>query len=180
MPSSRHTSKLNNVIFVLHLLHNLVSISKFTHDNFCSFEFEAFGFSVKDQKTRHVLLRCNSNEDLCIFPDTTCTSWATSTMLAMIATSTAELWHERLGHPIHDTMSVLQHLYFVKLNKIRRTSVCHACQLGKHVRLPFSSSNSASSTACDLIYYDLWASPIISASGFGYYLAIFDDYSHFL
>jgi hypothetical protein len=101
-------------------------------------------------------------------------------MLAMIATSTAELWHERLGHPIHDTMSVLQHLYFVKLNKIRRTSVCHACQLGKHVRLPFSSSNSASSTACDLIYYDLWASPIISASGFGYYLAIFDDYSHFL
>jgi hypothetical protein len=57
--------------------------------------------------------------------------------------------------------------------------VCHACQLGKHVRLPFCSSTSASSAKFDLIHCDLWTTPIISTSGFRYYLVIVDDYSHF-
>jgi hypothetical protein len=49
-------------------MHNLLSIRKFTRDNFCSIEFDAFGFSVKDLKTRRVILRCNSEGDLYTFP----------------------------------------------------------------------------------------------------------------
>ncbi|GJS79569.1 ribonuclease H-like domain-containing protein [Tanacetum coccineum] len=37
---------------------------QFTRDNNCTIEFEAFGFSVKDYLTRHILLRCDSSGDL--------------------------------------------------------------------------------------------------------------------
>nr|GEV25973.1 ribonuclease H-like domain-containing protein [Tanacetum cinerariifolium] len=36
----------------------------FTRDNNCTIEFEAFGFSVKDYLSRHILLRCDSSGDL--------------------------------------------------------------------------------------------------------------------
>jgi histone deacetylase 1/2 len=47
------------------------------------------------------------------------------------------------------------------------------------VHLPFSSSTSVSRDKFELIHCDLWTSPIISNSGFRYYLVIVDDYSHF-
>jgi hypothetical protein len=76
-------------------------------------------------------------------------------------------------------MSSLRRLALIKCNKNSRTCVCHACQLGKHVRLPFSQSTTASRAMFDLIHCDLWTSPIISISGFRYYLIIVNDYSHF-
>jgi hypothetical protein len=163
------------VLLVPHLIRNLLSIRKFTRDNNCSVEFDALGFSVKDPKTRRVIPRCNTDGDLYTFPGTPRRTPPT----AMLATTSAELWHQRLGHPGQDAMSTLQRLSFIQCNKARRTSVCHACQLGKHVRLPFSSSVSATSAIFDLIHCDLWTSPIISISGFRYYLVIVDDFSHF-
>jgi hypothetical protein len=57
--------------------------------------------------------------------------------------------------------------------------MCHACQLGKHVRLPFSSSMSSSKSPFELIHCDVWTSPVISVSGFKYYLVLLDDFTHF-
>jgi hypothetical protein len=34
--------------------------------------------------------------------------------------------------------------------------------------------------AFDLVYYDLWTSPVLSISGYKYYLVILDYFSHFL
>ena len=53
---SGHVFKLNHVLLVPNLIRNLLSIRKFTRDNSCSIEFDAFGFSVKD-----LILRCNSD-----------------------------------------------------------------------------------------------------------------------
>ncbi|GJY16284.1 ribonuclease H-like domain-containing protein [Tanacetum coccineum] len=50
--------------------------------------------------------------------------------------------------------------------------LCHACQLGKHVRLPFVSSNIVISSYFDIIHSDVWTSPIPSLSGFKYYVLI--------
>ena len=174
---SEQTFRLNHVLLVPHLVRNLLSIRKFTRDNLCSVEFDAFGFSVKDLKTRRVILRCNSDGDLYTFPGTA--SARRSSPTAMLATVSADLWHQRLGHPGVDAMSTLQRLSLIKCNKVCRAHVCHACQLGKHVRLPFSRSTSVSSACFDLIHCDLWTSPIVSISGFRYYLVIVDDYSHY-
>ena len=57
---------------------------------------------------------------------------------------------------------------------------CHACRLGKHVRLPFTTSNNVSSSPFDLLHCDVWTSPITSNSGFQFYLVVLDDYSHYV
>jgi hypothetical protein len=58
--------------------------------------------------------------------------------------------------------------------------LCHACQLGCHVRLPFSSSSSHATHTFDLVHCDLWTSPITSMSGYKYYLVVLDDFSHYV
>jgi hypothetical protein len=51
--------------------------------------------------------------------------------------------------------------------------------LGKHIRLPFSSSSNHATKAFDLIHLDLWTSPVVSVSGSKYYLIILDDFTHY-
>ena len=46
--------------------------------------------------------------------------------------------------------------------------------------LPFPVSTSRATHNFDLIHCDLWTSPILSVSGFKYYLVILDDCSHYL
>ena len=58
--------------------------------------------------------------------------------------------------------------------------LCHACQLGRHAHLPFATSNSRALNNFDLVHCDLWTSPVVSVSGYKYYLVILDDCSHFL
>jgi hypothetical protein len=53
-------------------------------------------------------------------------------------------------------------------------------KLGRHVRLPFSSSTTRTTRPFELIQCDLWTSPVLSASGFKYFLVILDDFTHFL
>ncbi|GJZ13819.1 hypothetical protein Tco_0549049 [Tanacetum coccineum] len=66
--SSLYTSQkplhLNHVLVTPHIIKNLISIRKFTHDNDVSVEFDAYGFSVKDYQTCRLLLRCDSTGDL--------------------------------------------------------------------------------------------------------------------
>jgi hypothetical protein len=52
--------------------------------------------------------------------------------------------------------------------------------LDRHIRIHFVSSNSRADNNFDLIHYDLWTSPIISVSGYKYYLVILDDHSYFV
>ena len=75
-------------------------------------------------------------------------------------------------------MSHLAKDFAIPCNK--STMVCHACQLGKHVRLPFSRSQTVCFVPFQLIHCDLWTSPVASNSGFKYYLVIVDDFSHFM
>lgn len=59
------------------------------------------------------------------------------------------------------------------------SSFCNACQLGKHTRLPFSVSRSMSKFAFEIIHADLWTSPVLSFTGFKYYLVLLDDFTHY-
>ncbi|GKA87980.1 ribonuclease H-like domain-containing protein, partial [Tanacetum coccineum] len=61
-------------------------------------------------------------------------------------------------------------------NKEKPPVLCHDCQLGKHVRLPFASSNTVVTSCFDIIHSDVWTSPIPSLSGFKYYFVLFRTY----
>ncbi|WVZ63750.1 hypothetical protein U9M48_013358 [Paspalum notatum var. saurae] len=173
LPTSSSTFSLHNVLVAPSLVHNLLLVRQFTRDNNYSIEFDPFGFSVKDLQTRRETLRCASDGDLYTFP----VAASSSAAQAHLAVSPA-VWHQRLGHPAPATLATLQNSGVISCNKVDR-SICHACQLGKHTRLPFDSSCSCTSVPFVLIHCDVWTSPVASISGCLYYLVLLDDFSHF-
>ena len=149
---------LNNILVAPSIVRNLLSVRQFTRDNGGSIEFDAFGFSVKEPRTGRVILRCNSSGDLY-----TLSPAAQSTASALLAASSS-VWHRRLGHPGPAVLSSLKRKNLISCNKVDQT-LCHACQLGKHARLPFSTSTSHTVSPFEIVHCDVWTSPVPSISG---------------
>jgi hypothetical protein len=103
---------------------------------------------------------------------------ASTTSLTAVSSSTT-LWHRRVGHIGHEALYKLISSNAISYSKRHPDHICHACQLGRHVRLPFSMSNSRALHHFDLIHCDLWTSPVISVSGYKYYLVILDNCTHY-
>ncbi|XP_071719310.1 uncharacterized protein [Rutidosis leptorrhynchoides] len=126
-----------------------------------------------DYLTSRLLLRCDSTGDL--YPFTSQTSSPAHHALL----TTPSIWHQRLGHPSTD---VFRHLISnnISCNKTKSHVLYHACQLGKHVRLPFSTSSSNVNALFDIVQSDLWTSPVPSLGGYKYYVIFLDHFSHYL
>jgi GAG-pre-integrase domain len=60
------------------------------------------------------------------------------------------LWHKRIGHPCNRVLKLL--FNFLKLD----CKQCEVCNLAKHTRLPFVSSNTKSMKPFELIHSDAW------------------------
>lgn len=158
---------LNNVLISPNLIKNLISVSV---------EFDPCGFSIKDLRTKTVLLRCDSSGEL--YPLRSPSTRSLGAPSALLAANNTSLWHARLGHPGDASLQQILHSFDLSCVK-DDDHTCHACRLGKHVRLPFSTSNSISSIPSQLLHCDVWTYPIMSNFGFKYYLVILDDFSYF-
>ncbi|GJX92302.1 ribonuclease H-like domain-containing protein [Tanacetum coccineum] len=89
------------------------------------------GSALKDFLTRHILLRCDSSGDL--YPVT-----KPSHVPSVLLSIKPARWHQHLGHPGAEVLRSLISRKFISSNKEKSSHICHACQLGKHVKLPFS------------------------------------------
>jgi len=96
---------------------------------------------------------------------------------SLVARAASPLCHRRLGHPVHEALSKLASSVSYQIENC--SNLCHACQLGHHVRLPFHVSTSRASNKFDLIPCDLWTSLAVSIFGYKYYLVILDC-THYL
>ncbi|GJY06860.1 ribonuclease H-like domain-containing protein [Tanacetum coccineum] len=142
---------LNNVLITPHIVKNLISVRQFVRDIDCTIKFDSFGFSVKDFMTRWVLLRCDSTGDLypVMHPSLIPSAFLVS----------QHTWHQRLGHPGSEVLRRLVSNNVISCNKEKPPVLCHACQLGKHVRLPFVSSSTIVSSCFEIVHSDVWTSP---------------------
>ncbi|KAJ9546692.1 hypothetical protein OSB04_019235 [Centaurea solstitialis] len=158
------------------LIKNLISVRRFTIDNFVSVEFDPFGFTMKDLKTGSFLQRCDSDHhDLYpVLPPTPRSALASANVAVSF-----DVWHRRFGHPGAAIFQFLVSCKFITCSS-RTSTLCHACQLGKHCHLPFSLSTTKTPRVFELFHSDLWTSPVTSLSGFKYYVLFLDDFSHFL
>ncbi|GJW20810.1 ribonuclease H-like domain-containing protein [Tanacetum coccineum] len=172
LPTPTRSLHLNNVLITPHIVKNLIFAHQFVRDNNCTIKFDAFGFSVKDFLTRQVLLRCDNTGDL--YPVT-----APSPIPYAFFVS-QHMWHQRLGYPCGEVLPRLVSSNFISYNKEKPPVLCHACQLGKHVRLLFVSSSTVISSCFDIIHSGVWTSPIPSLFGFKYYVLFLDHYSQFV
>jgi hypothetical protein len=167
------------------MVQSLLSVHRFTTDNLCSMEFDPFGLSVKDLTTKNVIVRSNSTGPLYMMCLPGSLTPSSSVVPALIVVPHAlpavapTTWHRHLGHPDPDVLSSLSQSSFIQCTS-KKHDFCHACQLGKHTRLPFCSSSHRVEHTFDLIHLDLWTSPVVSVSGSKYYLVILDDFTHYL
>jgi hypothetical protein len=150
--------QLNNILVTPSLVKNLVSVRQLTRDNHVSIDFDPVGFSIKDLATRTVILRCENSGDL--YP----LRLPQHQALTASSSTSVELWHSWLGHPGSRTLQQILHSFDFACNKSIAHS-CHHCQLGKHVRLPFVSSDTSIYFPFQLVHSDVWTSPIPSNSG---------------
>ena len=174
-PSTSTPITMSNVLVSPDLVTNLVSVRRLTRENPLTVEFDGVGFSVKDARTRMVLHRCDSPDEL--YPVHSATS---TTSAAPVALATGvDLWHARLGHPNPATLRHILRSFSFTCNK-NEDHLCHACHLAKHARLPFRASSFVASYPFELIHSDVWTSPVASNTGYLYYLVILDDFSHYV
>ncbi|GJW05107.1 ribonuclease H-like domain-containing protein [Tanacetum coccineum] len=172
LPTPHRPLHLNNILITPNIVKILIFVRQFVRDNNCTVEFDAFGFSIKDFMTRRVLLWCDSTGDL--YPVT-----KPSTIPHAFLTS-HYTWHQRLGHPGSEVLQRILSRNLISCTKEKPLVLCHACQLGKHVKLPFASYNTLVKFSFDVVHSDLWTSPILSLSGFKYYVLFLDHYSQYV
>jgi transposase InsO family protein len=175
------TFKLNHVLHCPNVPINLLSIQKFCEDNNCLFELTASSFLVKDLRTRQVLLHRHSKDGLYPIPFHHFPSPQTNGFVAFLGLqASTNTWHHRLGHPAMPIAQRVLHDHKLPITKSSdKSSFCEPCQLAKRKRLPFHKSTRESTFPFQLVHSDVWQSPVISLSGFRYYVIFIDDYSRF-
>jgi hypothetical protein len=157
---------LNDVLVALGLTNPLLTVHRFTSDNHCSMKFDPWRLTIRPLYSIHL-------------PSSSPTG--VSSTHALTSTTTSTIWHRRLGHIGPDMMSQLStHSNISCSSQGCSERLCHACQLDRNCRLPFSTSTSRATQAFYLVNCDLWTSPFLSLSGYKYYLVILNDFSHFL
>ncbi|GJY80618.1 ribonuclease H-like domain-containing protein [Tanacetum coccineum] len=128
-----------------------------------------------DYQTGRLLIRCDSTGDL--YPVTQQPPFQSPVVLLAFSSTT---WNRRLGHPEEDVLRRLESSNLISRNKSKLSALCHACQLGKLVKLSFYKSESSVKCVFKIIHSDLWTSPIASESGIKYYAIFLDNFSHFV
>lgn len=167
---------LNNVLVCPSIIKNLILVHQFTLDNWISVEFDPFGFCVKDYRSWIPLLRCNSDGPLYSISPPLLVSPFSSPQAMVSSTPTSTLWLRRLGHLGNTTLNSLISFSLISSSKIDMP-LCHACQLGKHTRLPFDSVISLVSEPFKIIHSDVWTSPVPSISGIKNYVICLDHFT---
>ncbi|KAI0520011.1 hypothetical protein KFK09_007476 [Dendrobium nobile] len=106
LPNTSYKLQLNHLLHVLSLTHNLLSISRLTIDNNCSISFDTNGFVIKDLRDNQILLRGHNHDG--IYPLHTPHSNSVQALSSRL--DDASLWHARLVHPHHRTMTIISKL----------------------------------------------------------------------
>ncbi|GJX38788.1 ribonuclease H-like domain-containing protein [Tanacetum coccineum] len=132
LPTSVRPLHLNNVLITLHIVKNLiyVSFSSFVII-FARFDLNANGFLSKNFMTLRGASPCDRTGDL-----TPVTHPSPIPHAFLVSQHT---WHKRIGHPGGDVLRRLVSNNVISCNNEKPPVLCHACQLGKHVSLPFVS-----------------------------------------
>ena len=107
IPIPTSSLELHNVLVSPSLIKNLISVKQLARDNRLSVEFDPFGFTVTDLRTRMALLRSDSTGDLYQLRAPSSRSGVPRGLSASVA-----VWHARLGHPGRDAQARILNSFF--------------------------------------------------------------------
>ena len=89
-------------------------------------------------------------------------------------------WHSRLGHPAFPILQKLVSIFqLLVTSSVLMASPCTFCYINKMPKLPFQNSTLQSSSPLDIVFSDVWTSPIISEDDFKYYVIFVDHFTRY-
>ncbi|KAJ6866233.1 Retrovirus-related Pol polyprotein from transposon TNT 1-94 [Populus alba x Populus x berolinensis] len=167
---------INDVLLVPELTKNLLSISQLTKQFPVNCEFSDVDFCVKERKTGQPLITGRRKGDLYVLHNSPELHFS-----YRFKTGSAEVWHQRLGHPQASAVQLLKNKGLIDVTGAMKTEqLCDSCQLGKLSKLPFSHSEHSSTDVFEKIHCDLWGpAPVLSIGKFKYYACLVDDFSKY-
>ncbi|KAK9048876.1 hypothetical protein SSX86_032155 [Deinandra increscens subsp. villosa] len=147
---------LTNVLCVPSISKNIISISRLCRDNNLLIQFYSSVFVIKDRASNLPVLQGQAIKGIYEFRST---SLPSQPSVFTLHKATSMLWHHRLGHPNNKVLKLLSSL--VSFNSSFFDN-CNSCQINKSHRLPFATSSLVSKAPLELIFSDVWCSPVES------------------
>lgn len=161
------TLPLNNVLIVLDITKNLLSVLKLTD----AFVFDKIGVYVKDHHNNLLVMLGRKVKGL-YQVDSQLTAAYFTQRNKIVA---GHLWHQCLAHANSKTLQYLQTQNKIHCNAQFHNVYC-SCQMSKSTALPFPLSKSSSNIVLERIHCDVWGpSPIHSFQNFKYYVVFVDN-----
>lgn len=167
------TLNFHNVLHVPSASRKIISLSQLCRDNHLSILFLLDLFYVKDTRTGTIIFQGQSKFGVY--------EWNLQSKSSAPTVHAALLspldWHHRLGHPSQSKFKQISSLFNFS---IPNSFYCNSCHCNKSHKLPFSNSSLTSNGPLDIIFSDVWCSPINSFDGHKYYLIFVDHYSKYI
>ena len=178
LPTPTRSLALKDVLYVLDIQKNLISVYRMCNTNGVSVEFFPAHFQVKDLSTGARLLQGKTKNELYEWPVNS--SIATSMFASPTPKTDLPSWHARLGHPSLPILKALISKFSLPIShSLQNQLLCSDCSINKSHKLPFYSNTIASSHPLEYLYTDVWTSPITSIDNYKYYLVIVDHYTRY-
>ena len=128
--SQSHSLKLQNILHVLHIKKNFLSIYKLTNDNYVYVKFHDDHCIIKEEGTRRPLLKGTVSDRLYLLNQSNnLTTFAAEKVVI-------QLWHQQLDHPHFKVLHHIIATHGLPTLVYNKTSFCDACLPSKSYRLP--------------------------------------------
>ncbi|KAG7599495.1 Reverse transcriptase RNA-dependent DNA polymerase [Arabidopsis suecica] len=173
-PTPTKNLLLDNVLCVPTIKKNLISVNKLCRSNGVMVQMCPHDFQVKDLNTGATIIKGRANEGLYEWP----TIPTGSSFVSAFSTSktSTPAWHARLGHPANSIIQLISSRSKIPMSF---STLFNACSINKSHKLPFSQSSIHSHFPLDIVFSDVWTSPVHSIDGYKYYVIFVDHYTRY-
>ena len=146
IPSHSHSLKLQNILHVLNIKKNLLSIYWLTNDNYVYVEFHADHCIIKEEGNGRPLLKGTVRDGLYLL------NRFNNPPVAFVAEKVAmELWHQRLEHPHLKILHRIIATHGLPTLVYNKNSFFDAWLSSKSHKLPYAKSKNQTSIPLELI-----------------------------
>lgn len=178
LPSSTRTLFLKNVLHVPDIARNLLSVNKLCTYNNVYVEFFPTMFQVKDLNSGAQMIKGKTKDGGYVWPDR---DFPKPIAFPSSIKCPLSIWHSRLGHPSISVLKSVVSSSMLSDSNTLSSFHCVDCSINKSHKLPFSQTSSLKATKpLEIVYSDVWTSPLVSIDGFKYYVIFVDQFTHYI
>ena len=156
---------------------NIISVNKLCKTNNVMVQMCPSDFQVKDLRTGQTMLNGQASKGVYEWLTESSSSFNNALAFSCFKTSKSG-WHSRLGHPNSQTLIHMLSCFHLPVSPAL-SQPCNSCFSNKTHKLPFSNTTLSSSRPLDIMFSDVWTSPIYSIDGYKYYVLFVDHFTRY-